>query len=80
MRTAALLSKGVTNDASALPARVALEMATINGARALGLAHETGSLEVGKQADCISVSFDELEMTPVFDVISHLVYAASRDK
>ena len=77
-RTAALLAKGVSGRADALPAAQALEMATLGGAQALGLADEIGSLEPGKQADLIALRIDELESQPLFDPLSHLVYAASR--
>ncbi len=80
MRTAALLAKGVANDATALPAHQALEMATINGARALGIDSVTGSLEVGKQADIIAVDLSAIETTPMFDPISHLVYCTGRNQ
>jgi 5-methylthioadenosine/S-adenosylhomocysteine deaminase len=80
MRTAALLAKGVANDATALPAHQALEMATINGARALGIDSLTGSLEIGKQADIVAVDLSTIETTPMFDPISHLVYCTSRDQ
>jgi 5-methylthioadenosine/S-adenosylhomocysteine deaminase len=78
LRTAALLGKGVAGDASALPAARALRMATLNGARALGLAHETGSLEPGKAADVIAIDLGELETEPVYHPLSQLVYAVSR--
>jgi 5-methylthioadenosine/S-adenosylhomocysteine deaminase len=78
MRTAALLAKGVSGDASAIAAAVALEMATLNGARALGLGDQIGSLVVGKQADLVAVDLSLLETQPVYDPISQLVYAASR--
>jgi 5-methylthioadenosine/S-adenosylhomocysteine deaminase len=80
MRTAALLAKGVANDATALPAHQALEMATINGARALGIDSFTGSLEVGKQADIIAVDLCTIETTPMFDPVSHLVYCTGRNQ
>jgi 5-methylthioadenosine/S-adenosylhomocysteine deaminase len=79
MRLAAILAKGVADDATAVPAHTALRMATINGARALGLQHRTGSLEVGKAADMVAWRFDDLERLPLFDPISHLVYASSRE-
>ncbi len=79
-RTAALLAKGVANDATAVPAQQALEMATINGARALGIDSITGTLETGKQADIIAVDFSTIETTPVFDPVSHLVYCAGREQ
>ena len=80
MRTAALLAKGVTGNASSIPAMTALEMATINGAKALGLEQETGSLTIGKAADVIAVDLDVLETLPLYDVVSHLVYACSRQQ
>ncbi|MCU7796013.1 MAG: TRZ/ATZ family hydrolase [Candidatus Thiodiazotropha sp. (ex Myrtea spinifera)] len=80
MHTAALLAKGVAGDASALPAAKALSMATINGARALGLEHETGSLETGKSADLIAVDLDRLQSQPIYHPISQLVYAAGREQ
>jgi len=80
MRTAALLAKAVANDASALPAAQALRMATLNGARALGLGDETGSLEKGKAADIVAVRLDDIECQPFYNVISQLVYATGRDK
>jgi 5-methylthioadenosine/S-adenosylhomocysteine deaminase len=78
MQTAALLAKQVAGDAAAVPAALALRMATINGARALGLAHEIGSLVAGKAADVICVSLAGLEHLPLLDPVSELVYAASR--
>ena len=80
MRTAALLAKGVAQDASALPAARALTMATINGARALGIAEQTGSLEVGKSADLVAVNLQTLYSQPVYQPISQLVYATGRDQ
>jgi 5-methylthioadenosine/S-adenosylhomocysteine deaminase len=79
MRTAALLAKAVHQDAGALPAAQALRMATLNGARALGLADHIGSLTPGKWADICAVRLNQLETQPVFDPISHLVYAAGRN-
>lgn len=78
MRTAALLAKAVSGDASAVPAIDALRMATINGARALGLEHEIGSLEPGKSADVVAVDLGALEARPVFHPVSQLVYACGR--
>lgn len=80
MRQTALLAKAVAKDAAAVPAHNVLEMATINAARSLGLDQEIGSLEIGKQADMIAVKLSDIETQPVFDVVSQLVYAASRDK
>jgi 5-methylthioadenosine/S-adenosylhomocysteine deaminase len=79
MRLAALLAKAESGDATALPAQTAIEMATINGAKALGLDDKIGSIEVGKRADLIAVSFSDIEMQPCFDPVSHLVYVAGRE-
>jgi 5-methylthioadenosine/S-adenosylhomocysteine deaminase len=78
MRTAALLAKGVANDASAFDAAFALQAATLNGARALGLVDRIGSIVPGKQADLTAVRLDALETQPVYHVISQLVYATGR--
>jgi 5-methylthioadenosine/S-adenosylhomocysteine deaminase len=76
MRTAALLQK-VTHGADALPAWCALRLATIDGARALGLDREIGSLEAGKRADVIVVKLDRLHSTPrPADLASAVVYSA----
>jgi 5-methylthioadenosine/S-adenosylhomocysteine deaminase len=80
MRTAALLAKGVSQDASALPAHTALRMATLNGAIALGIADETGSLEPGKSADITAVNLATIDTQPIYHPISQLVYATSREK
>ncbi len=77
MQAAALLAKLHTRDATALPAAVALAMATINGARALGLEHSIGSLEVGKQADLIAVDLRGPETQPMYHPLSQLVYACN---
>ena len=76
MRFAALLHKVKTGDPRALPATTALEMATISGARALGLEKQIGSLEAGKRADLVVVSTASARMTPLYNPVSHLVYAA----
>lgn len=78
MRMTALLAKAVSGNASAIPARTALRMATLNGARALGLDADIGSLEPGKWADITAIRLDGIETQPLFDPISDLVYAASR--
>ncbi len=78
MRSAALLGKVAASDAQAVPAWYALEMATINGAKALGLDASIGSLEVGKQADMLSFAMQGPELMPLFNVISQLIYAGSR--
>lgn len=79
MRLAALLAKGSSGDAAALPASQALEMATINAARALGLDNKLGSIEQGKMADLAAVRIADPETMPCFDPLSHLVYAAGRE-
>ena len=78
MRTCAMISKGATRDPQALPAHYVLQMATLNGARALGLDTQIGSLVPGKCADMVAVNLDEPETTPVFDPVSQLVYSCSR--
>jgi 5-methylthioadenosine/S-adenosylhomocysteine deaminase len=78
MRTAALLAKGVSGDASAYDAAFALRTATLNAARALGWGERIGSIEAGKAADLTAVRLDALETQPVFNVISQLVYACGR--
>ena len=80
MRTAALLAKGVAGDARALPAEQALRMATLHGARALGLEEETGSLVAGKSADIIAVQLDGVETEPLYHAVSQLIYAAGRER
>jgi len=78
MRQAALLAKAVSQDASAVPAYQALEMATINAAQSLGLDDHIGSLEIGKAADVIAIDMNQLETQPCYDMISQLVYAVGR--
>ena len=80
MRTAALLAKGVSLRAEAVPAATALRMATLNGARALGLDERIGSLEIGKQADMVAVDLAALETQPVHDPVAQLVYSAGREQ
>ncbi|TCS39987.1 TRZ/ATZ family hydrolase [Reinekea marinisedimentorum] len=80
MRTAAMLAKAVGQNAVALPAYEALAMATINGAKALGWDAEIGSLEVGKCADITAIALDDLESQPLYDPVSHIVYASTRDQ
>ena len=77
MRTAALLGKAVAGNAKAIPAFQALEMATINGAKALGLEDQIGSLEVGKFADITAVRMDALNTLPIYNPISQLVYSCN---
>ena len=78
MRTASLLAKAVGEDAQAMPAQQALAAATLNGARALGLEASIGSLVPGKFADLCALSFEEPELAPCYDPVSHLVYSAGR--
>jgi 5-methylthioadenosine/S-adenosylhomocysteine deaminase len=76
-RTAALLAKGLSSDPCVLNAFQALEMLTINAAKALGKSHQLGSVEAGKLADLCAIRMDSLQTTPMYDVVSHLIYAAS---
>ncbi|MDR0256988.1 MAG: TRZ/ATZ family hydrolase [Stenotrophomonas maltophilia] len=78
-RTAALLAKAVAGSASALDAHRALRMATLNGARALGLEDITGSLEIGKAADLVAFDLSGLAQQPIYDPVSQLIYASGRD-
>ena len=80
MRTAALLAKAVAEDASVVSAENALRMATINGAKALGIDHETGSLKIGKAADIVAIDLDDINTLPLYNPISQIVYAASRNQ
>jgi 5-methylthioadenosine/S-adenosylhomocysteine deaminase len=80
MRTAALLAKAVAGDASALSAAHALRMATLGGARALGLEDTIGTLEPGKAADLAAVHLGSLETQPLYHPVSQLVYASGRDQ
>jgi 5-methylthioadenosine/S-adenosylhomocysteine deaminase len=77
MRTAALLAKGSSGNASACNARQAIEMATINGARALGMADRIGSIEVGKCADLIAINLASLNTQPLYEPVAQIVYAAA---
>ncbi len=79
MRLAALLAKGISGDAATLPAREALRMATLDGATALGLGNEIGSITPGKAADLVAVSLKGLNTKPCYDPLSHLVYVADRE-
>lgn len=79
MRLSALLAKGMTEDATLIPAQQALQMATLNSAKALGLEHKIGSIEVGKLADLAAVRLGDLVNSPYYDPISHLVYSCGRE-
>lgn len=78
-RTAALLAKAVAGSATALDAHRALRMATLNGARALGIDDHTGSLELGKFADLVAFDLTGLAQQPIYDPVSQLIYATGRD-
>ena len=77
MRTAAMLAKGSSGNARACDARQAIEMATINGARALSMADQIGSIETGKCADLIAIDLSSLNTQPLYDPVAQIVYAAA---
>jgi 5-methylthioadenosine/S-adenosylhomocysteine deaminase len=79
MRTAALLAKGVAGNAEVVPACDALRLATLGGARALGLDAGIGSIVPGKWADLAAVTLGALETQPCYDPLSHLVYVCGRE-
>lgn len=79
MRAASFLQKVATSDPTTVSAKTALQMATIGGARALGMDKQIGSLEPGKRADVIIVSMNGARQTPMYDPISHLVYVTRGD-
>ena len=80
MRSAALLGKVRADDAAAVPANTALRMATLNGAKALGLSDDVGSIEVGKTADLTCVDLNHINSQPVYDPIAQLVYSCNREQ
>ena len=80
MRLGALIAKGFSQNPTDVKAYDVLKMATINGAKALHMGDEIGSLEAGKQADVIAIDLSAIATQPVFDPISHLVYAADRNQ
>ena len=80
MRSAAFVGKVSTRDPKATSAKDVLRMATINGAKALGVDHLCGSIEVGKSADFIACDFATIETQPLYNPISQLVYAGSREQ
>ena len=80
MRTAALLAKAVSQNAAAVSANEVLRMATLDGATALGLAREIGSIEAGNWADLACVDLGQLHCQPVYDPVSQLVYSARADQ
>jgi len=77
MKVAALLQKQYYNDPTVLPAQTVRSMATIDGAKALGLEKNVGSLEVGKKADVILLDFKKPHLTPVHDFYANMIYSAS---
>jgi 5-methylthioadenosine/S-adenosylhomocysteine deaminase len=79
-RLAGLIAKGSHHDPSLFPAHQLIYMATLGGARALGLDHKIGSLQVGKQADLCAIRLDEAATLPVFDPASQIVHCAGRDQ
>jgi len=80
MRAAALVAKAVAGTASAMPAHRVLRMATLGGARALGLDGTIGSLAPGKSADMVAVDLGGLETQPVYHPVSPLVYSSTRQQ
>ncbi len=80
LNTAALVAKAVSQNPQSFSAQQALEAATINGAKALGLESVTGSLEVGKAADIIAIDLSDMNTQPIYHPMSHLVYAVDRSQ
>ncbi|MGB9854491.1 MAG: amidohydrolase family protein, partial [Candidatus Bathyarchaeales archaeon] len=76
MKTAAILHKGVNGDPTLMPAQKVLSMATLDGAKALSWEKEIGSIEVGKKADIAIINFAKPHLCPIYNEVSHLVYAA----
>ncbi len=79
MRQAALIAKATSQLADILPAHQVLRMATLNGARALGLGDKIGSLVTGKMADMTAIDLSDISLTPCYDPTSHLIYCADRE-
>lgn len=78
LRTAAMIAKAVSKNPTSMPAHEALKMATLNGAKAIGLGDKIGSLEKNKQADFIAVDLSSYLTQPIFSPVSHLTYAVNR--
>ena len=78
MHTSALLAKGVANDCTCSDAHTTLKMATLNGAKALGLSESIGSLKKGKQADIVAIDLNQIETIPLYEPLSQIIYAADR--
>ncbi|EKD75364.1 MAG: hypothetical protein ACD_44C00152G0003 [uncultured bacterium] len=79
MRTAAFLAKVVSENAAAIPAHTVLRMGSYQGAKALGLEKKIGTLEIGKEADLISIDCDQIELLPLYHPHAQLIYAANRE-
>ena len=77
MKLAAIIHKSISYDPTAVPAEDVLEMATINGAKALGLADQIGSLEIGKKADFVAIDMRKIHLQPWFSPVSAVVYSAT---
>ncbi|MFC1664995.1 TRZ/ATZ family hydrolase [Pseudomonadota bacterium] len=80
MRMASLLAKGISGDPTALPAHETLKLATLNGARALGMEERIGSIVPGKAADLVAIDLSGIVTQPVYEPVSQIVYSASRDQ
>lgn len=76
MKVTAILHKGINKNPAIIPAKQVLEMATLNGAKALAWDNEIGSIEENKKADLVIIDFNKPHLHPVYNEISHLVYAA----
>jgi len=80
MQTASLLAKGASGNPAALPAHAALRTATLNGAETLGLAHLTGAIAAGKQADLAAIDLSAPATQPLYHPLSQIAYSAARDQ
>ena len=80
MQLASLLAKGLKKNPAIMDAKTSLEMVTINGAKALGLEDHIGSIEKGKYADLVAFNIDQVSTLPMYDPMSHLIYATSREE
>jgi|TARA_B100000929_G_scaffold189284_1_gene149934 5-methylthioadenosine/S-adenosylhomocysteine deaminase len=78
MHITALLAKGVNNDCACSDAHTTLRMATLNGAKALGMSESIGSLKKGKQADVVAIDLNQIETIPLYEPLSQIIYAADR--
>lgn len=80
MRMASLLAKGTSGDPTALPAHETLKLATLNGARALGMEERIGSIVPGKSADLVVIDLSGIATQPIYDPVSQIVYSSTRDQ